>query len=139
MSEAPRRMASSITLLTKRTIGASSTSSRRIFHRQKQPLAATEDRQHAMLGEELVADESNGLEVEGQRVKIEQRHAEFVRGGYRDVTCVGRTARHQLGDDTRLALACGIDRLEHRALVDHAVLHQALGQPAEAPAGGAER
>src|SRR5205814_9945501 len=46
---------------------------RRIGHGQKQPLATTEHRQHAMLGEELVVDESNGLEVEAQRVEIEKR------------------------------------------------------------------
>src|SRR6202030_3211532 len=77
----------------------------RIRYRQKQSLAATEHRQDAVLGEELVADESNGLEVQVHRVKIEQRHAEFVRGRHRDVACVGRAARHQLGDDARLALA----------------------------------
>ena len=92
-----------------------------------------------MLGQQLVADQANGLEVQVHRVKVEQRHAEFVRGRHGDVACVGRTAGHQLGDDARLALPCGVDRLEHRALIDHAVLHQALRQSAEAPTGGAER
>jgi len=72
-------------------------------HGQKQPLP----RRTPAGGdacEELVVDESNGLEVQVQRVKIEQRHAEFVRRRDRDVACVGRAARHQLGDDARLAL-----------------------------------
>src|SRR5438309_4590706 len=49
-------------------------------------------------------------------------HAEFVGGGHCDVACLRRTARHQLGDHARLALAGGVDRLEHRGLIDHAVL-----------------
>ncbi len=107
----------------------------RIRHGQKQPLAATEHRQEAMLGEELVVDESNGLEVQVERVKIEQRHAEFVRRRDRDVACVGRAARHQLGDDARLTLTRDVHGFLHRGFVNHAVLHQALRQAAEAAAG----
>ena len=92
-----------------------------------------------MLGEELVVDEPNGLEVDVERVKIEQRHAELVGGGDRDVACVGRAARHQLGDDARLALAGAVHRLDHRGLIDHPVLHEALRQTAQPGAGASER
>ena len=77
----------------------------RIGDRQEQPLAAPEQRQHAVLGEQLVADQPDGLEVEVDRVQVEQRHAEFVGGGDGDVARIGGAARDQLGDDAGLALA----------------------------------
>ena len=159
MSEAPRRMASSSSLLTKRTMGASSTSSRLtpsvaevlaagdlqrvelhavvvaevrhlllgaldglvdellqlvvfdhhgidaqagleldlvdgvqvggVGHAKEQALAAPEHRQHAMLGQQLVGDQAGDFKVDRQRVEIEQRHAEFGRGGDGDVARLG--------------------------------------------------
>src|SRR4029450_9729008 len=100
MSDALLRIASSMILLTKRTIGASSTSSRDAsgsiessacetsrFSRAKSPapvhdrrvpdgdvqaLAALDERQDAVLGEQLVADELDDVHVDRHRVEIEQ-------------------------------------------------------------------
>ena len=111
----------------------------RVGDRQEQPLAAPEQRQDAMLGQQLVADQPDGLDVEVDRVQVEQRHAELVGGGDGDVAGIGGAAGDQLRDDADLALAGGVDRLQHGRLFDNAVLHQALRQAAEARARGAER
>ena len=198
MSEAPFLIASSSTLLTKRTIGASSTSSRPTasfsssssppvtsrFSRSRsssasagicvstcsiallanfcslssstttastdrpvwnlisssacrlvgigdgdeQPLAALDQRQHAVLRQQLVGDELDGFEVGLDRVQVEQRHAEFLRGGDRDLArvrdAVGHQVRHQVG----VRFLGRHHRLRHGLLVDKTVLDQALGQ-----------
>ena len=111
----------------------------RVRNREEQALAAPEQRQHAMLGEELVADQAYGIEVEVDRVQIEQRHAELVGGRERDIAGVGGPAGHQLRDDAGLALAGGVHRIQHGRLFDNAVLDQPLRQAAEARARGAER
>ena len=92
-----------------------------------------------MLGEQLVADQAYGFEVQIDRVQVEQRGAEFIGGGQGNVTGAGRAAGHQLGDDADLAFARSVDRLEHCRLFDNAILYQPLGQAAEARARGAER
>ena len=104
----------------------------RIGDREKQALAAAEDRQDAVLGEQLVADQADRLEVEVDRVQVEQRHAELVRGRDGDVARVGGAARDELRDDAGLALARGVHRLEHGRFLDDPVLHEALRQAAEA-------
>src|SRR5205807_3225443 len=110
---------------------------RRVRHREKQPLAAAEDWQDAVLGEELVAHQPYAIEVEVHRVEVEQGYAELVGGGQRDIPGTGDAAAHELRDDARLALACRGQRFEHRRLLDHAVLHQPLRQAAEPRAGSA--
>jgi hypothetical protein len=81
-----------------------------------------------VLGQQLVADEADDFEVEADRVEIQQRHAEFLRGGDRDVARGGHVAGDQPADEMRLALAGARDRVEHRGFIDQAVLHEPLGQ-----------
>ena len=69
----------------------------RVGDPEEQPLAALEERQHAMLGEELVAHRLHGVEVDGEGVEIEQRHAVF--GGRRDRDVARR--RRARGDQLR--------------------------------------
>src|SRR5580700_5657884 len=92
-----------------------------------------------MLGEQLVVDQPHRLQVHGHGFEVEQWNAELSRGRHGDVAGVGRPARHQLRYDAGLALARGVDRLEHRGFFDHAILHEPLWQPAKARARGAER
>ncbi len=61
----------------------------RVRHREEQALAAPEQRQAAMLLQQLVLDQLDGLEVDVVRVEVEQRHAEFGRGGDGDVARLG--------------------------------------------------
>ncbi len=110
---------------------------RRVRHREKQPLAAAEDWQDAVLGEELVAHQPYAIEVEVHRIEVEQGYAELVGGGQRDIPGIGDAAAHELGDDAGLTLAGGAQRFQHRRLLDHAVLYQPLRQAAEPRAGSA--
>jgi hypothetical protein len=103
----------------------------RVGDAEEDALAALEERQHAMLGQELVADQPDDIDVDRQGVQIEQRHAEFVRGGDRDVARLGGARVHKLGHDARLAIACVLQRVEHRRLLHDAVLNEALGKAAE--------
>ena len=100
----------------------------RVGDRDVQPLAALDQRQYAVLGEQLVADEADDVEVEADRVEVEQRHAEFLRGGNGDVARGGHVVGDQPADEVRLALAGARDRVEHRGLVHQAVLHEPLRQ-----------
>ena len=79
-----------------------------------------------MLGEQLVADQANGLEIQANGFQIEERHAEFMGSRYGDIAGIGRTACHELGDNAHLALARDVHRLEHRGFLHDPVLHEAL-------------
>jgi hypothetical protein len=103
---------------------------RRIRHGQEQALATAEDRQHAVLGQQLVRDELDDVGVGVRRVEVEKGHAELVGGGDGDVARIGGTARDELRDDARLFLARGVERLEHGGLFDDAVMHEPLRQTA---------
>ena len=110
---------------------------RRVRHREKQPLAAAEDWQDAVLGEELVAHQPYAIEVEGHSIQVEQGYAELVGGGHRDIPGIGDAAAHELRDDAGLTLAGGAQGFQHRRLLDHAVLYQPLRQAAEPRTGSA--
>ena len=103
----------------------------RIRDAEEQPLAALEQRQHAMLGQQLVGDRAHGLEVDRQRIEIEQRDAVFGGGRDRDVARLGGAADHQLRDEAGFALRGRLQRSMHARLIDHAILHQPLGQAAQ--------
>src|SRR5207253_5484084 len=110
---------------------------RRVRHREKQPLAAAEDWQDTVLGEELVAHQPYAVEVEGHRIQVEQGYAELVGGGQRDIPGIGDAAAHELRDDARFTLAGAAQGFQHRRLLDHAVLYQPLRQAAEPRTGSA--
>ena len=105
---------------------------RRIRNRDEQLLAALHQRQHAVLAQQLVADDPDGLEVGLDRVQVQQRGAKLVGGGDRDFACVRQVVLDEVGDDADAALfRCG-DGLDHRALVHQAVRDQPLRQALEA-------
>src|SRR5690606_28292666 len=82
---------------------------RGIADRDVEPLAALQDRQHAVLREELVVDEADDVEIDLDRVEVEQRHAELVRGRDRDLPRVAELVRDEIRDEARAVL---LDRLE---------------------------
>jgi hypothetical protein len=99
-------MASTMTLLTNRTMGASSTSDvetsqrglkldlvqglqvRRVADRDEKPLAALQDRQDPMLEQQLLVDELDDVQVEVHGIEVEQRHAKLMGCGDRDLARV---------------------------------------------------
>ena len=107
----------------------------RVGDRQEQALASLEERQDPMFRQQLVTDQTNRVEIEVDRIQIEERHTEFVGSRDGDVTRRRRTAGDQLSDDRGLALACRVQRLVHRGLFHDAVLHQPLRKTPEAGAG----
>ncbi len=77
----------------------------RIADGDEQALAPLQDRQDAVLQQQLLVDELDDVEVEVDGVEVEQRHAELVRGRDRNLTRVAETVsdevRHQLRGSCR--------------------------------------
>ncbi len=69
----------------------------------EQALAALEQRQDAMFGEQLVGNQLDHVEVELNGIQVEQRHAEFLGRGDRDFLRL----RDALGDQVRHQIAVG--------------------------------
>ena len=93
-----------------------------------QALAALDERQHAMLRKELVAYEADDVNVGRDRVEIQDRHAEFLGRGDRDVAGRGHVVRDQPAHEMGLAFAGARDGVEHRGFLDEAVEHEPLRQ-----------
>ena len=93
-----------------------------------QALPALDERQHAVLRQQLVADQADRIEVGRDRVEVQDRHAEFLRRGNRDVARGGHVVRDEPAHEVGLALAGARDSVEHRCLVDEAVEHESLRQ-----------
>ena len=93
-----------------------------------QALAALDERQHAMLRKELVADEADGVDIGCDCVEVQERHAEFLGRGDRDVAGRGHVVGDQPAHEVGLALAGARDGVEHRGLLDEAVEHEPLRQ-----------
>src|SRR5690606_26322706 len=99
---------------------------RRIADGDVEALAALQIRQHAVLREELVVDEADDVEVRLDRVEIEQRDAELVRGGDGDLPGVAELVRDEMRDEARaFALANRLQGTEDVFLGHDAVLNQA--------------
>ncbi len=88
-------------------------------------LASLQQRQHAMFGEKLLVDETNHVEVELDRIEIEQRHAELVGGGHSDLAGVAELLRHEVRDEARAFAAYLLERRQEALFGDDAVLNQA--------------
>ena len=96
-----------------------------------EPLAALDERQHAVLRKQLVVDEPDRVDVDGDRVEIQERHAEFLGGGDRDVAGGCHFVRDEPADEVGLAFAGARDRVEHGRFLDQAVEHEPLRQAAQ--------
>ncbi len=107
--------------------------------RQEQALAAPQERQDPVLEQQLVADELDRLQVELDRVQVQERYAEFVGGGDRDFACAGGTAGDELGDDADPSFLGSRHGLHHGGLVHKAILDEPLRQTAQAGLAGAKR
>jgi len=104
----------------------------RVGDPQEQSLAALEQWQYPVLGEQLVRDGAHGLQVEAEGVEVEQRHAVFGRGGNGNVARLDRATGDQLRDEAGFLLARGLQRSMHAGFVHHPILDQALWQTAQA-------
>ena len=100
----------------------------RVRHRDEQPLAALDQRQHAVLAQDLLADQPDDLEVGLDRIQVQERDAKLLGGADRDLPRVGQVVLDQVADDRDPPLPGGGDRLQHVGLGDQPVRDQALGQ-----------
>ena len=85
-----------------------------IGDRDEQLLAALDQRQHAVLAQHLFADDADGVEVGLDRVQVQQRRAELLRGGDGDLARIGHVVLDQVGDDADPALLGGGDGVDHQ-------------------------
>ena len=104
---------------------------------EEEALAAFHQGQNAVLLQKLLAHRTNGVHIGGDGVKIEERHAEFVRGRNGDVACGRQIRGHQIGHQVGALFLCLGDGVAHRGLVQEAILDQPMREPTERGAIGA--
>src|SRR5690606_32077274 len=105
---------------------------RRIADGDIEPLAALQDRQHAMLREQLVVDEADDVEIRLDRIEVEQRDAELVRGGDGDLPRVAELVRDEIGNEAdAFAFADRLQGAEDVVLGHDAVLDETPGEPGQ--------
>ncbi len=102
-----------------------------VRHAEEQALAAPEHGQYAVLGQQLVGDQPGDVQVDGQGVQVEQRHAELAGGGLGDIPRPGGTGPDQLRDEVGFLVLGGGERRLGLFLADDPVLHQTLRQAGE--------
>src|SRR5688572_2755541 len=114
----------------------------RVRHSNEQPLAALDERQYAVLAQQLLADQPHDLQVGLDRIEVQQRYAKLLGGADGDLARLRQVVLDQVADDCDPALPGGGDRRQHVALADQPVRHQALRQAlqglAEGGGGGGE-
>ncbi len=104
-----------------------------------QALAALDQRQHAVLRQQLLVDEPDDVDVGRDRVEVQERHAEFLGRGDGDVAGGGHVVGHEPADQVGLALARARDRVQHGRFLDQAVEHEPLREACQDPPDRARR
>src|SRR5690606_10894572 len=103
----------------------------RVSDRNVQAFAALQDRQDAVLAEQLLVDELDYVEIDVDRIEVEQRHAELVGSCNCDLPGVAEPVGDEVRDQQR---AFAVDRLETGDKVflrNDPVLNQAARQAGE--------
>ena len=112
---------------------------RRIADREEQTLAALQDRQNPVLQQQLLVDQLDDLQVEIDGIEVEQRDAELVCRGDRDLPgvphAIGHEVRHEIA---ALALDRG-QRGHEIGLADDAVLHESARKASQRTLGCGDR
>ena len=111
----------------------------RIADRDVEAFAALEQRQNPVLREQLLVDELDDVEVEVERVEVEQGHAELVRGRDRDLARVAEPGRHEMGNQVRALAAGCLERGNEVGLGDDAVLDEPPWEAAQWALGCSSR
>ena len=96
----------------------------RVGDRDEQPLAALDQRQDAMLGEELVGDQLDGIDIGLNGFQVQQRHAEFLGRGDRDFARIGQAVGNEMGHQIGVGFLRRRHRLHHGLLFQQPVLDQ---------------
>ena len=77
-----------------------------------------------MLGNQVLVDSADDLEIDFHGVEIQQRYAEFVRGSHGDGSRVGDFFTDQVRDEREALFSRGLDRFLELILGDDTVLYQ---------------
>jgi hypothetical protein len=85
-----------------------------------------DERQDAVFGEQLLVDEADNVDIDRHRVEVQERHAELLGRGNRDVARRSLAVRYEPAHDLSLALAGVGNRIEHGGFVHQAVEHEPL-------------
>ena len=108
----------------------------RVRHRNEQPLAALDQRQHTVLAQQLLADQPHDLQVGLDRIEVQERDAKLLGGADGDLAGLRHVVLDQVADHGDPPLPGGGDRGQHVALADQPVRHQALRQSLQGLAEG---
>jgi hypothetical protein len=103
----------------------------RVGRRQAEAVGTTQQRQQAMLAQQLRVDQIPRAIREVESIEIEQRRAEFLRGGLGNLATLGHLVLHQVGDKGDLVPPCCAQRILGLGFGDQTVRDQALGKAAE--------
>ena len=87
-------------------------------------MAAFDERQDAVVVEQLLIDRSNDVKIDLDRVEVQQRHAKLMGCGSSDATGVRQVLINEVGNQRQLLFFCEIDRLKELFLGDQSVLHK---------------
>ena len=108
----------------------------RVGDAEEQPLAALDQRQDAVLAQQLVADDAGRSRGRLDGVEVEQRGAELLGRGDGDFAGVGDVVLDEVADDPDAALLGGRNRVHHGAVAHQPVGDEPLRQALQAAAGG---
>ena len=100
----------------------------RIRNGDEQALAAPDQWQQAVLGEQFVGDELDGIDVQVDRIEVQQRYAKLLRRGDGDLARVRQVVRDQVRHQVVVRFLRAAHGLHHRLLVDEAILDEAQRQ-----------
>ena len=104
---------------------------RRIGDGNEQALATLDEGQDAMLGEQLVRDESDGVDVWLDSLEVQERNAELLGGGNGDLAGVSEAGGNEMRNQIGVVFLGCCDRRDHRSFIKQPVLNQAQGKALE--------
>jgi hypothetical protein len=107
-----------------------------IGNTEEQALAAKQQGQDPVLGQQALVHRLDGFHVQVERIKVEQRDAEFRGGGHRDLGGRHQLPVNQVGDQANMLGFRTLDGVNDRVFRDQSVLDQSSGEAAERRIGG---
>ena len=103
---------------------------------QKESFATQQQRQDAVLGQQALVDRLDRFHIEVDGIEVEQRYAEFRRGGDCDLGGINQLPVDEVGDQADMLGFRPLDGMNYRVFRDQAVLDQSSGEAAERRIGG---
>ena len=99
-----------------------------VGYRDEQALATPSQGYNPVLLQQFVGHQPDYIQVRLNRVQIQQRHAEFLRGGDGDLAGVGQPSGDQVRHQIQIRGFGVFQRLQRSLFIQQPVLNQARGQ-----------